>query len=188
MIADSSDIAFAYVRFNAAKFGIDEAAIDSNDFQIAFEPAGKIDGPSAGITMATALISRLTGRKVKAGIAMTGEITMTGRVLKIGGLAQKVMAAHRMGYKMVIFPAGNIKDVAEIPEEIRKSVVLKPVKTYDEVLDLALEKKGSAPPTPSHVAPAVATSVAAPAVPIPAAAPAAPKPARSFWKPWTWLR
>ncbi|MGH2448316.1 MAG: S16 family serine protease, partial [Chloroflexota bacterium] len=103
-------------------------------------PAGAIpkDGPSAGITMATALVSALTGRQVRRDVAMTGEITLRGRVLPIGGLKPKVLAAHRAGVRTVLFPGKNIKDLEEIPEEVRDVMTLQPVDHLDEVLKIAL--------------------------------------------------
>ncbi|MDE2491109.1 MAG: endopeptidase La, partial [Elusimicrobia bacterium] len=138
MIDDSAHNAYAYVKTNAEALGLKDFDFSKVDLEIAFTPAGKIDGPSAGTAMTTAIISRLTGRAVKPGIAMTGEITMTGRVLPIGGLPQKVMAAHRMGYKTVFFPAANERDVAEIPQEVRDGIELVPVKSYDEILKRVL--------------------------------------------------
>jgi hypothetical protein len=139
MIDDSAHNVYAYLRTVADKLGIDQEKFRSLDIEIAFTPAGPIDGPSAGITMAAAMASRLSGRKVKDGVAMTGEITLTGRVLPIGGLKQKVMAAHRAGYRTVIFPADNLRDVESIPEEVRKDMRLVPVKHVDEVFAEALE-------------------------------------------------
>jgi len=124
MIDDSAHNVYAYLRTAADKLGIAPEKFRTLDIEIAFTPAGPIDGPSAGITMATAMASRLSGRKVKDGIAMTGEITLTGRVLPIGGLKQKVMAAHRAGYRTVIFPADNLRDVESIPDEVRKDMRL----------------------------------------------------------------
>ena len=92
-----------------------------------------MDGPSAGGLMVTAIISALTGRPVTAGLAMTGEITMRGDILPIGGLKQKVMAAHRMGYTEVIFPFANLKDIEDIPKEVRDGIKLKAAKTYDDI-------------------------------------------------------
>jgi ATP-dependent Lon protease len=141
MIKDSAENALTYVRTNAAKFGLEGVDFSKIDLDIAFTPAGKIDGPSAGGLMTTAIISELTGRKVAAGLAMTGEVTPDGRILPIGGLKQKVMAAHRMGYKMVIFPAANEKDVESIPEEVRQGIVLKSVRTYDEIFPFAIAEQ-----------------------------------------------
>ena len=100
-------------------------------------PAGKVDGPSAGGLMVTAIVSALTGRPVKAGVAMTGEITMRGDILPIGGLKQKVMAAHRMGYTEVIFPWANLKDIENIPKEVRDGIKLTPARTYGDIFSAA---------------------------------------------------
>ncbi|HBL18650.1 MAG TPA: endopeptidase La [Elusimicrobia bacterium] len=139
MIDDSAHNVYAYLRTAADKLGIAPEKFRTLDIEIAFTPAGPIDGPSAGITMATAMASRLSGRKVKDGIAMTGEITLTGRVLPIGGLKQKVMAAHRAGYRTVIFPEANLRDADSIPEEVRREMRLVPVRHVDQVFAEALE-------------------------------------------------
>jgi ATP-dependent Lon protease len=103
-------------------------------------PAGAIpkDGPSAGITMATALVSALSGRKVRRDLAMTSEITLRGHILPIGGLKQKVLAAHRAGVRTVLFPKKNLKDVDDIPEDVRDQMELLPVDHMDEVMKQAL--------------------------------------------------
>ena len=109
-------------------------------------PAGAIpkDGPSAGITMATAIVSALTGIPVRKDVAMTGEITLRGRVLPIGGLKSKILAAHLSGAKIVILPRKNEKDLRDIPEEIRKSIKLILVDSMDQVLEAALRRKPKA--------------------------------------------
>ncbi len=103
-------------------------------------PEGAVpkDGPSAGITIATAAYSALTGKKIKKDIAMTGEITLRGRVLPIGGLKEKSLAAHRAGINTVIIPYENIKDLDDIPENIKEQMEFVPVKTMDEVLSVAI--------------------------------------------------
>src|SRR6185312_12185572 len=115
-----------------------------------------VDGPSAGGLMVTAIISALTGRSVAPGLAMTGEITMRGDILPIGGLKQKVMAAHRMGYKEVIFPYANLKDIESIPQEVRDGIILTPAKTYDDIYPHAVVKDVTGVPasTPAAAAPA----------------------------------
>ena len=103
-------------------------------------PAGAIpkDGPSAGVTMATAIVSALTGRRVRRDVAMTGEITLRGRVLPIGGVKEKLLAAHRAGIKTFILPEKNKKDLVDVPKEVIETVDIKPVSNIDEVLKLAL--------------------------------------------------
>jgi ATP-dependent Lon protease len=114
-------------------------------------PEGAIpkDGPSAGITMATAIISAFTGRPLYKDIAMTGEITLRGRVLPVGGVREKVMAAHRAGLKVVIIPERNLKDLVDIPKSVRTDMKIVPVKHMDEVLDIALHVEPvTEPPRP----------------------------------------
>jgi ATP-dependent Lon protease len=122
--------------------GIDEHASDGQEFHV-HVPAGAIpkDGPSAGITMVTALASLLTGKPVKSTVGMTGEVTLQGRVLPIGGLKQKVMAAQAAGLTEVILPEGNEPDLEDLPSEVRDQMKFHPVKSVDEVLELALDKK-----------------------------------------------
>ena len=103
------------------------------------EGATPKDGPSAGIGMCTALVSALTGIPVRADVAMTGEITLRGQVLPIGGLKEKLLAAHRGGIRTVVIPHDNVRDLKEIPEKIRQNIDIKPVKWIDEVLQIALQ-------------------------------------------------
>lgn len=137
-IEDSAKNAYAYVRKNAAKFGLERIDFTKIDMDINLTPAGAVDGPSAGGLMVTAIISDLTGRSVTPGLAMTGEITKRGDILPIGGLKQKVMAAHRMGYKEVIFPFANLKDIEDIPKEVRDGIKLTPARTYDDIYPSAI--------------------------------------------------
>jgi ATP-dependent Lon protease len=138
---ESAQIALSTVRALATQLGIDEDAFDNRSFHV-HVPAGAIpkDGPSAGITMATAIASLLTGRPVKHTVGMTGEITLQGRVLPIGGLKQKVLAAHAAGITDVIIPERNRADLEDIPEKVRDDVAFHPVMSIDEVLRLALEE------------------------------------------------
>ena len=108
------------------------------------EGATPKDGPSAGITIATSLVSALTGNKIRSDIAMTGEITLRGRVLPIGGLREKSMAAYRAGIKTVIIPYGNVSDLDEVDEEVKKKISFMPVRTIDQVWDKAVEGFGKA--------------------------------------------
>jgi ATP-dependent Lon protease len=149
VMKESAQIAISSVRALATKLGIDEEAFENRAFHV-HVPAGAIpkDGPSAGITMATAIASLLTGRPVKHTGGMTGEITLQGRVLPIGGLKQKVLAAHAAGITDVIMPERNRADLAEIPEKVKDEVTFHPVLSIDEVLSLALEEK----PVQSNVA------------------------------------
>jgi ATP-dependent Lon protease len=136
---ESAKIALSYVRSHAEELGIDESAFDA-DFHV-HVPAGAIpkDGPSAGVTMVTALASLLTGRPTKHTVGMTGEVTLQGRVLPIGGLKQKVLAAHAAGLTDVILPERNRGDLDDIPEDVRKQMTFHPAMSIQEVLEKALE-------------------------------------------------
>jgi ATP-dependent Lon protease len=140
VMKESAKIALSYVRGHTAELGIDPHAFDDRGFHV-HVPAGAIpkDGPSAGITMVTALASLLSERKVKHTVGMTGEVTLQGRVLPIGGLKQKVLAAHAAGLTDVIIPERNRADLEDVPEDVRKSMTFHPVMTIDEVLAQALE-------------------------------------------------
>jgi ATP-dependent Lon protease len=140
VMKESARIALSYVRGHAEEFGIEESAFENREFHV-HVPAGAIpkDGPSAGVTMVTALASLLSGRPVKHTVGMTGEVTLQGRVLPIGGLKQKALAAHAAGLSDVILPERNRGDLDEIPEEVREQMSFHPVMSIDEVLDLALE-------------------------------------------------
>ena len=138
---ESAQIALSAVRALAPQLGIDEELFESRAFHV-HVPAGAIpkDGPSAGITMATALASLLTERPVKHTVGMTGEITLQGRVLPIGGLKQKVLAAHAAGITDIIIPERNRTDLDDIPENVREEIAFHPVMSIGEVLNLALEE------------------------------------------------
>jgi len=140
VMKESARIALSYVRGHADQIGVDEDAFDRREFHV-HVPAGAIpkDGPSAGVTMTTALASLLSGRPVRHTVGMTGEVTLQGRVLPIGGLKTKVLAAHAAGLTDVIIPERNRGDIDEVPEEVRGQLTFHPVMTVGEVLDLALE-------------------------------------------------
>jgi ATP-dependent Lon protease len=140
VMKESAQIALSYVRGHAEELGIEPSAFEGRGFHL-HVPAGAIpkDGPSAGVTMVTALASLLSGRPVKHTVGMTGEITLQGRVLPIGGLKQKALAAHAAGLTDVILPERNRGDLDEIPEEVRDQMAFHPVMTVEEVLDRALE-------------------------------------------------
>jgi len=137
---ESTRIALSYVRGHAEKLGIPESVFDDREFHV-HVPAGAIpkDGPSAGVTMVTALASLLSDRPVKHTVGMTGEVTLQGRVLPIGGLKQKVLAAHAAGLTDVILPERNRGDLDDVPQEVREQMTFHPVMTVDEALAVALE-------------------------------------------------
>ncbi|HJV44504.1 MAG TPA: endopeptidase La [Bacillota bacterium] len=142
VMKESAQAAFSYIRSRADEFHIDPDFYEKNDIHI-HVPEGAIpkDGPSAGITMATALVSALTGIPVSRVVGMTGEITLRGRVLPIGGLKEKSLAAHRAGLKTIIMPKENEKDIDDIPETVRNDLTFVPVEHLDQVLERALVKK-----------------------------------------------
>jgi ATP-dependent Lon protease len=135
---ESAQIALSYVRSHAQALGISPEAINQA-FHI-HVPAGAVpkDGPSAGVTMTTAIVSLLTGRPVRSTVGMTGEVTLQGLVLPIGGVKQKVLAAHRMGLKEVILPKRNEKDLDDVPESVRKEMTFHLASQVDDVLQHAL--------------------------------------------------
>jgi ATP-dependent Lon protease len=139
VMKESAQIALSYVRANAAELGIDPAALNKRVHL--HVPAGAVpkDGPSAGIAMTTALVSLLTGRPVRSTVGMTGEVTLQGRVLPIGGVKQKVLAAHRAGLREVILPQRNEGDLDDVPEAVRKEMTFHIASDVSEVLDVALE-------------------------------------------------
>ncbi len=142
VMKESAQAAFSYIRSKAKELNIDPEFTDKNDIHI-HVPEGAIpkDGPSAGITMATALVSALTGIPVSRNVAMTGEITLRGRVLPIGGLKEKSLAAHRAGIKTIIIPMENEKDLEDIPESVKEEVTFVPVEHLDQVLEKALVRQ-----------------------------------------------
>jgi ATP-dependent Lon protease len=145
VMKESARIALTYVHSHASQLGIDERSFDNREFHL-HVPAGAIpkDGPSAGVTMVTALASLLSGRPVKRTVGMTGEVTLQGRVLPIGGLKQKVLAAHAAGLTDVILPERNAPDLDEVPSDVRAQMRFHEVTSIDEVLAAALEPGGLA--------------------------------------------
>lgn len=140
VMKESAQAGYTYIRSRADELGLDKDFYETTDIHIHL-PEGAIpkDGPSAGITMATAMISALTGRTVKKNLAMTGEITLSGRVLPVGGIKEKFLAAHRYGVKTIIMPVKNEQDLEELPANVRAKMHFIPVKHMDEVLKIALE-------------------------------------------------
>ena len=140
VMKESAQIALSYVRGHAEELGIDPSSFDERSFHV-HVPAGAIpkDGPSAGVTMTTALASLLSGRPVRHTVGMTGEVTLQGRVLPIGGVKQKVLAAHAAGLTDVILPERNRGDLDEVPEEVREAMKFHFAMSVDEVLGVALE-------------------------------------------------
>lgn len=139
VMKESAKLAITYVRVNAEEYGIDPVILKNADVHI-HAPEGAVpkDGPSAGVTLTTALVSCLSGMPVRADVAMTGEITLHGNVLAIGGLKEKSMAAYREGIKTVLIPKDNLSDLFEVDEEVKKAVTFKPMERLDQVLKEAL--------------------------------------------------
>ena len=150
VMQESIQAALSVVRSRSVALGIPEDFYQKNDIHIHLpEGATPKDGPSAGVGICTAMVSVFTGIPVRASVAMTGEITLRGEVLPIGGLKEKLLAAHRGGIKMVLIPEDNVKDLAEIPENIKNKLDINPVKWIDQVLSFALEEKPEALPVVS---------------------------------------
>jgi ATP-dependent Lon protease len=157
VMKESIEAARTVVRSRAQRFGIKAEMFEKNDIHIHVpEGATPKDGPSAGIGMTTALVSAFTGIPVRADVAMTGEITLRGEVLPIGGLKEKLLAAHRGGIKTVLIPEQNVKDLAEIPDNVKNKLEIVPVRWIEKVLEIALERQPEAiveVPAVSAVAP-----------------------------------
>ncbi|HET9894488.1 MAG TPA: endopeptidase La [Streptosporangiaceae bacterium] len=153
VMKESAQIALSYLRSNGPKLGLPVAELAERGVHL-HVPAGAVpkDGPSAGITMTTALASLLSGRLVKSDVAMTGEVSLTGRVLPIGGLKQKLLAAHRAGITTVLIPARNAPDLDEVPEKVREALDIHLVADVREVLDTALEPEPAQHATPTLLA------------------------------------
>ena len=139
---ESVQAALSVVRSRSQRLGIEPGFYEKSDIHIHLpEGATPKDGPSAGIGICTAMVSMLTGIPVRADVAMTGEITLRGEVLPIGGLKEKLLAAHRGGIKTVLIPEENVKDLVDIPDNIKNKLDIHPIKWIDAALELALERK-----------------------------------------------
>jgi len=154
VMKESAHAALSYVRANCEKFGISKDFLEKSDIHIHI-PAGAMpkDGPSAGVTMFTALVSLLTGIRVRHDVAMTGEISLRGRVLPIGGLKEKVLAAHRAGIKRIVLPERNVPDLEEVPAEVKGDLEFISASKMEQVLDAALEEKPTPKPEGTAAAP-----------------------------------
>ncbi len=139
VMQESAQAALTYARSRAPFLGVSPAFFEKNDVHI-HVPAGAVpkDGPSAGVTMATALVSAITRRPVRKDVAMTGEITLRGKVLPVGAIRDKVLAAHRAGSRCVVIPRENETDLEDVPEEVRRDLEIHLVDHVDEVINLAL--------------------------------------------------
>ena len=139
VMKESAQAALSYVRSQASDLGFDKDFFNTNDIHV-HVPAGAVpkDGPSAGVTIATALASLLTGRAVRADVGMTGEVTLRGQVLPVGGIKEKALAAHRAGLRTVVIPKRNEKDLEDLPQEIRDDMKFVLVDRVEEVLTAAL--------------------------------------------------
>jgi len=141
VMQESIQAAVSYIRSQAPRFGIKPSLFEKRDIHIHVpEGATPKDGPSAGVAMCTSIVSALTGIAVHKDVAMTGEITLRGRVLPIGGLKEKLLAAHRGGIKTAIIPLDNEKDLADIPDNVKKGIKIIPVSSVEQVLKIALIK------------------------------------------------
>jgi ATP-dependent Lon protease len=142
VMKESANLAVSYIRANAIELGVDPDFYSNRDIHIhALEGAIPKDGPSAGVTMATALLSALTSRPVRRDISMTGEISLRGKVLPIGGLKEKTIAAYTAGVTNILIPEKNLKDLVEIDQEIREKITFIPCKTLDDVFKVAFSSE-----------------------------------------------
>jgi ATP-dependent Lon protease len=146
VMKESAQAALSYLRSKADRLGIPPDFYETSDLHV-HVPAGAIpkDGPSAGVTIATSLASLLMARPVRGSVAMTGEITLRGRVMPVGGIKEKVLAARRAGIRTIILPAENEKDLADVPENARADLTFRFAKTVDDVLEWALQPAQSVP-------------------------------------------
>ena len=140
VMKESATAALSFIRSHARQLKIDEDFFSKHDLHV-HVPAGSIpkDGPSAGVTILTALVSLLTDQKIRKDLAMTGEITLRGQVLPVGGIKEKVLAAHRAGIKTIIMPKANEKDLIDIPEKVRNEIAFHFVEKMMEVIKIAIE-------------------------------------------------
>jgi ATP-dependent Lon protease len=141
VMEESANAALSYVRSHAQEFGIDPNFFEKTDIHL-HVPAGATpkDGPSAGVTMATALISLLTQKPIRPDVGMTGEITLRGQVLPVGGIKEKMLAAHRAGLKTIFLPKENKGDLDDLPEEVKKSIHFIPVEDVKQILKKAISQ------------------------------------------------
>jgi ATP-dependent Lon protease len=150
VMRESAQIAHSYVRSKAAQLGFDPSLFEDGDVHV-HVPAGAIpkDGPSAGVAMVLAVASLLSGRPVRSDVGMTGEVTLRGRVLPVGGIKMKLLAAHRAGLNTVILPKRNERDLDDVPEEVREALNIVLVETIDDALDVALTPEDQAMEMPA---------------------------------------
>jgi ATP-dependent Lon protease len=141
VMKESAQTALTYVQANAKKLGIPQKKLDKTNIHIHI-PEGAVpkDGPSAGVTMATAIVSAYTNKPVRRDVAMTGEISLRGRSMRIGGLKEKSIAAHQAGSKLVLIPKDNVRDLVDVPDSVKAGLKFQPVENMDEILKYALAK------------------------------------------------
>jgi ATP-dependent Lon protease len=139
VMKESAQAALSYARSRAETLKLPPKVFEKNNIHV-HVPSGGVpkDGPSAGVTLATALVSALSGRAVRKDVAMTGEVTLRGRVMEVGGIKEKVLAVHRAGIRTFILPKKNDKDLLDVPAQVRRTLTFVPVETMDEVLAIAL--------------------------------------------------